>query len=55
MTFRRLLASGLWFHRRAHLTVILGVAVGAAVFAGALLVGDSLRGSLRERALRQLN
>ena len=32
----------------------VGVAVGAAVLTGSLLVGDSLRGSLRERAERQL-
>src|SRR5207248_2394453 len=31
-----------------------GVAVGSAVLTGALLVGDSLRGSLRARAERQL-
>src|SRR5207248_2259198 len=37
-----------------HLAVGLGAAVGAAVLAGALLVGDSLRGSLRDRADRQL-
>lgn len=53
MTFRTLLWRSLWFHRKSHLAVLFGVAVGAAVLAGALLVGDSLRGSLRERAERQ--
>ncbi|MFO0849124.1 MAG: ABC transporter permease [Gemmataceae bacterium] len=43
------------YHWRANLPVALGVAVGAAVLTGALLVGDSLRGSLRDRAVRQLN
>ncbi|HET6573989.1 MAG TPA: ABC transporter permease [Fimbriiglobus sp.] len=43
------------YHWRSNLPVLLGVAVGAAVLAGALIVGDSLRGSLRDRALRQLN
>ncbi len=43
------------YHWRSNLPVALGVAVGAAVLAGALVVGDSLRGSLRDRALRQLN
>jgi putative ABC transport system permease protein len=43
------------YHWRSNLPVLLGVAVGAAVLAGALVVGDSLRGSLRDRALRQLN
>ena len=42
-------------HWRANLPVLLGVAVGTAVLTGALLVGDSLRGSLRDRAIRQLN
>lgn len=41
------------FFRRGNLPVLFGVAVGAAVLTGALLVGDSLRGSLRERADRQ--
>ncbi len=43
------------YHWRSNLPVLLGVAVGAAVLTGALVVGDSLRGSLRDRALRQLN
>ena len=34
--------------------MLLGAAVGAAVLTGALFVGDSLRGSLRERTERQL-
>src|SRR2546422_7942692 len=54
MTLLRLLRRNLVFHRRGNLAVLLGVAVGTAVLTGALLVGDSLRGSLRERALRQL-
>ncbi|HSQ57385.1 MAG TPA: ABC transporter permease, partial [Gemmata sp.] len=37
-----------------NIAVLLGVAVGSAVLTGALLVGDSLRGSLRERVERQL-
>jgi len=53
MSFGRLLFRNLWFHHKAHLAVLLGVAVGAAVLAGALLVGDSLRGSLRQRAETQ--
>src|SRR4051795_11665785 len=54
MTLTRLLRRSLWFHRRANLALLLGVAVGTAVLTGALLVGDSLRGSLRDRALRRL-
>src|SRR5258705_5755048 len=54
MTFSRLLRRSLAFHRRANLAVLLGVAVGTAVLTGALLIGDSQRGSLRELALRRL-
>jgi hypothetical protein len=44
----RLLLLNLLFHWRGNLAVLLGVVVGAAVLTGALLVGDSLRGSLRD-------
>jgi ABC-type lipoprotein release transport system permease subunit len=54
MTPTRLLFRSLLYHGRANLAVALGAAVGSAVLAGALLVGDSLRGSLRDRADRQL-
>src|SRR5438045_2245193 len=54
MTLIKLLSRSLAFHRRANLAVLLGVAVGTAVLTGALLVGDSLRGSLRDRALDQV-
>jgi ABC-type antimicrobial peptide transport system permease subunit len=49
-----LILRNLAFHWRGNLAVMLGVAVGSAVLTGALLVGDSLRGSLRSRAERQL-
>jgi ABC-type lipoprotein release transport system permease subunit len=55
ITQSRLVLRNLAFHWRGNLTVLLGVAVGSAVLTGALLVGDSLRGSLRARAERQLN
>jgi putative ABC transport system permease protein len=54
MTRTRLLLDSLYYHGRSNLAVGLGAAVGAAVLAGALLVGDSLRGSLRDRADHQL-
>src|SRR5207247_7329485 len=54
MTFSHLLLRNLFFHWRGNLAVLLGVAVGTAVLTGALLVGDSLRGSLRDLALKQL-
>ena len=42
-------------HWRGNFAVLLGAAVGTAVLTGALLVGDSLRGTLRDQALHQLN
>src|SRR5437762_426827 len=51
---RRLLLLTLTYHWRGNSAVLLGVLVGSAVLTGALLVGDSLRGSLRDRALEQL-
>ncbi|MBM3981083.1 MAG: FtsX-like permease family protein [Planctomycetes bacterium] len=54
LTTRNLVLRNLAYHARGNLAVLLGVAVGAAVLTGALLVGDSLRGSLRARIERQL-
>lgn len=54
MTSRTLIRRSLRFHARAHLGVVLGAAIGSAVLIGALLVGDSVRGTLRERALARL-
>lgn len=54
MTPGRLVGESLRFHTRANVAVALGVAVGTAVLSGALLVGDSLKASLREQALAGL-
>src|SRR5208283_2543209 len=54
MTRGRLVARSLFYHWRGNLAVLLGVAVGTAVLTGALLVGDSLRGSLQELTDKQL-
>ena len=54
MTPFRLLLRNLLYHWRGNLAVFLGVVVGAAVLTGALLVGDSLRGSLRDLTLQRL-
>jgi ABC-type lipoprotein release transport system permease subunit len=54
MSFLRLLLRNLLYHWRGNLAVLLGVALGTAVLTGALLVGDSLRGSLRELTLDRL-
>ncbi len=54
MTRRTLILRSLRFHARAHLGVVLGAAVGSAALVGALVVGDSVRGSLRDLALLRL-
>jgi ABC-type lipoprotein release transport system permease subunit len=54
MSLFRLVLRNLLFHWRGNLPVLLGVLVGSMVLTGALLVGDSLQGSLRDRTLRRL-
>lgn len=54
MSPRSYIAASLWQYRRTHLAVAAGVAVATAVITGALLVGDSVRGSLRDLALERL-
>ena len=49
-----LVIRSLIYHARSHFAVVLGVAAGTAVLTGALLVGDSVRGSLRDLALDRL-
>ncbi|HEX6963151.1 MAG TPA: ABC transporter permease, partial [Lacipirellula sp.] len=48
------ITASLRHYRRLHLAVAAGVAAATAVITGALLVGDSMRGSLRELALQGL-
>ena len=54
VTLRTLVLRSLTFHWRTNLAVVLGVAAATAVLAGALVVGDSVRGSLRDIALGRL-
>ncbi|HKQ48161.1 MAG TPA: FtsX-like permease family protein [Phycisphaerae bacterium] len=54
MTTWTLQLRGLVFHRRMHLATLAGVVAAAAALTGALLVGDSMRGSLRDQALARL-
>jgi hypothetical protein len=54
MTFWTLIRRSLVFRARAHTGVILGAAVGTGALTGALLVGDSVRGTLVQRALSRL-
>src|SRR5947199_8333224 len=44
----------LGFHARAHSGVVLGAAIGSAALIGALVVGDSVKETLRARALQRV-
>jgi putative ABC transport system permease protein len=54
MSFWKLILRSLRFHARAHLGVIIGATVGSAALVGALVVGDSVRESLKELGLLRL-
>jgi hypothetical protein len=54
MRARDLVLSSLRHYWRTHLAVVLGVATAVAVLAGALVVGESLRASLRSQVERRL-
>jgi ABC-type antimicrobial peptide transport system permease subunit len=54
MSTLRLVLASLAFHWRIHAAVALGVAAATAVLTGALLVGDSVRGSLKQLAFDRL-
>ena len=49
-----LLKRNLIYYWRSNLAVVLGVATAVAVLSGALLVGDSVRGSLRDLFVQRL-
>jgi hypothetical protein len=54
MTEVRLLLRNLLYHARTNVAVVLGVIAATAVITGALVVGDSVRGSLRQMSLERL-
>lgn len=54
MTITRLIIRSLSHYWRTNLAVIAGVATAVAVLAGALMVGDSVKASLRDLALARL-
>lgn len=54
MNSGRLVRRSLSYHWRTNVAVVLGVAAAVSVFSGALLVGDSVRGSLRDIAVGRL-
>lgn len=54
MALLQLALRGLTYHWRVNVAVALGVAAATAVLTGALLLGDSVRGSLRAMTLERL-
>src|SRR5678815_4983162 len=54
MRTSQLVRRNLAYHWRTNLAVVLGVATAVAVLAGALLVGDSVRASLKDLFLQRL-
>ncbi len=54
MSVTRLVLRSALHHWRTNAAVVLGVAAAVAVLAGALVVGDSVRGSLHELAVGRL-
>ena len=54
MTFFRLLLRTVQYHRQSSIAVLLGVMIATAVICGALIVGDSVRESLRLMTLARL-
>jgi ABC-type antimicrobial peptide transport system permease subunit len=54
VTRNSLLLSGLKHYWRSHVAVALGTAIAVAVLAGALIVGDSVRASLKAMTLDRL-
>ena len=54
MSSVRLLWESLLYYWRTNLAVLLGVIAGTAVIGGALIVGDSVRGSLETMSRERL-
>ncbi len=54
MSWWILISRSLRYHARLHLGTAIGAAVGSAVLIGALIMGDSVRGSLRDIALARI-
>ena len=54
MRTTQLLKRGLAYYWQTNLVVVLGVAIAVAVLAGALLIGASVRGSLRDLVSQRL-
>lgn len=50
----RYVVRGIWYYKRINLVVLLAVAISTAVIAGSLIVGDSVRHSLRKMTEERL-
>lgn len=44
----RLILSSIWFYRRLNITILLGITLSTAILAGALIIGDSVKYSLKK-------
>jgi ABC-type lipoprotein release transport system permease subunit len=55
MNYRQLILHSLRHYWKSTLAVILGVMIGTASLTGALVVGDSMRGSLKQMTLERLS
>src|SRR6476620_8385171 len=54
MQTARLIKRSLAYYWQTNLVVVLGVAIAVAVLTGALLIGESVRGSLRDLVAQRL-
>jgi len=54
MSFARLVLRGLAHYRRTGFVVAIGLAVATSVIVGSLVIGDSIKGSIRRTALARL-
>ncbi|MDF1810923.1 MAG: FtsX-like permease family protein [Verrucomicrobiales bacterium] len=55
MTFRKLVSNSLFHYKGINAMVLLGVALTSAILSGALVVGDSVKESLRRNAAARLS
>ncbi len=54
MSISRYILKTVWHYRRLNLTLVLGIALSAAILTGALIVGDSVRYSLQQITIERL-
>jgi len=54
LSIYKLLVRSLWFYRKQHLAIILATILSTAILTGALIVGDSIKYSLRQQVEKRL-